>query len=104
MQAHRRALVVGERSYGKGSIQTVFPLMWDNGGIKMTIGHYTDPLGRRIEGVGVQPDIEAPVVGDAPRPAYGLPDPGFGAAASWVRSQADVPETAPVRPMLRAEP
>jgi len=92
IQAHGLGLVVGERSYGKGSIQTVYPLDTSGGAVKMTIGFYRDPLGRRIDGVGVEPDIEAPVDGQGPRPLYGQPDAGFAAAAEWIASGEAIPE------------
>lgn len=101
LQAHHAGLVVGERSYGKGSIQTVYPLDAAGGAIKMTIGFYRDPLGRPIDGIGVEPDVEARVEKGGPRPAYGQPDAGFTAAAAWVRSGDAIPQVAHNRPQLR---
>lgn len=48
LQDHRRAVVVGERSYGKGSVQKLFPLA-DGGAIRLTVEHYLPPSGRAIE-------------------------------------------------------
>ncbi len=56
LQDHGRAQVVGGRSFGKGSVQTVIPLA-GGGGLRMTIAHYTSPKGRVIQGKGVQPDL-----------------------------------------------
>lgn len=100
VQAHRLGLVVGERSYGKGSIQTVYPVDPEGGALKMTIGFYRDPLGRRIDGVGVEPDVEAPVETEGDRPLFGEPDAGFAAAAAWITSQEDIPVPVVRRPEL----
>ena len=55
LQDHDRASVIGERTYGKGSVQTVMPL---GGGsaLKLTTSHYLTPSGRSINGSGVEPD------------------------------------------------
>lgn len=100
LQAHRLGLVVGERSYGKGSIQTVYPIDPEGGALKMTIGFYRDPLNRRIDGVGVEPDIEAPVEAQGARPLFGEPDAGFEAAAAWIVSGDDLPALKTRRPAL----
>jgi carboxyl-terminal processing protease len=52
----KRAILVGEKSFGKGSVQTVIPLP-DNAAIKITIAHYYTPKGRIVEGSGLTPDI-----------------------------------------------
>ena len=56
LQDHRRAVVVGTRSFGKGSVQTVIPLGGD-GGIRLTTARYYTPSGRSIQALGVSPDI-----------------------------------------------
>jgi carboxyl-terminal processing protease len=56
LQDHRRAIVVGTRSFGKGSVQTVMPLRGD-GGIRLTTSRYYTPSGRSIQALGVSPDI-----------------------------------------------
>lgn len=61
LQDHDRALIVGERSFGKGSVQTVIPLE-DGTGIKLTIALYYTPKGRSIQATGIQPDLEIPFV------------------------------------------
>lgn len=56
LQDHRRAIVVGTRSFGKGSVQTVVPLRGD-GAIRLTTSRYYTPSGRSIQALGVSPDI-----------------------------------------------
>lgn len=57
LQDHRRAIVMGTRSFGKGSVQTVMPLR-DNGAIRLTTARYYTPSGRSIQGTGIAPDLE----------------------------------------------
>lgn len=57
LQDTKAALIVGEKSYGKGSVQTVIP-MFQNDGLKLTIAKYYTPSGRSIDGTGIQPDVE----------------------------------------------
>ena len=57
LQDHRRAVVVGQRSFGKGSVQTVMPLP-GNGAMRLTTARYYTPSGRSIQGLGIAPDIE----------------------------------------------
>jgi carboxyl-terminal processing protease len=56
LQDHRRALVVGEQTFGKGSVQSVIPLR-NGGGIKLTTARYYTPSGRSIQAAGIRPDI-----------------------------------------------
>ena len=56
LQDHKRATIVGERSFGKGSVQSLFGLD-DGAGLKLTIARYYTPSGRSIQGSGVQPDV-----------------------------------------------
>ena len=57
LQDSKRALIVGTQTFGKGSVQTVFPLE-DGGGIRLTTAKYYTPSGRSIQNVGIAPDIE----------------------------------------------
>ena len=57
MQDHRRAVLVGERSFGKGSVQTVIPLSPGNGAMRLTTARYYTPSGRSIQGLGITPDV-----------------------------------------------
>lgn len=56
LQDHRRAIVVGTKSFGKGSVQTVMPLRGDSG-MRLTTARYYTPSGRSIQALGVSPDI-----------------------------------------------
>ncbi len=56
LQDHRRAIVVGTKSFGKGSVQTVMPLRGD-GAMRLTTARYYTPSGRSIQALGVAPDI-----------------------------------------------
>jgi carboxyl-terminal processing protease len=57
LQDHRRATVLGTRSFGKGSVQTIIPL-GANGAIRLTTARYYTPAGRSIQAKGIDPDIE----------------------------------------------
>ncbi len=63
LQDHRRAIVVGTKSFGKGSVQTVMPLR-NNGAMRLTTARYYTPSGRSIQALGISPDI---VVEQPPR-------------------------------------
>ena len=56
LQDHHRAIVVGTKSFGKGSVQTVMPLR-GNGAMRLTTSRYYTPSGRSIQALGVSPDI-----------------------------------------------
>ncbi len=60
LQDHRRAIVLGTRSFGKGSVQTIVPLSSD-GAMRLTTARYYTPSGRSIQKTGITPDIEVPV-------------------------------------------
>ena len=57
LKDHKRAIIIGENSYGKGSVQSIIPLK-NNGAIRLTISKYYLPSGKSISEVGVIPDIE----------------------------------------------
>jgi carboxyl-terminal processing protease len=59
LQDRRRALVAGETTYGKGSVQSVFDLP-SGAGLRLTTARYATPSGRTIEGVGIAPDVPIP--------------------------------------------
>ena len=56
LKDHKRAIILGENSYGKGSVQSIIPL-GNGGGIRLTISKYYLPSGKSISEVGVTPDI-----------------------------------------------
>ncbi len=60
LQDHSRAVVVGTKSFGKGSVQSLVELGDGRGGIRMTTGLYYTPSGRSIQGQGILPDITVP--------------------------------------------
>jgi len=64
LQDHRRATLVGTRSFGKGSVQTIIPLGSGNGALRLTTARYFTPSGRSIQAKGISPDIE--VLQDVP--------------------------------------
>ena len=57
-QDHKRAVIMGSKSFGKGSVQTVIPLENNQGALKMTTALYYTPSGRSIQATGIEPDIE----------------------------------------------
>ncbi len=59
LQDHRRAILLGTRSFGKGSVQTIIPLP-GHGAMRLTTARYYTPSGRSIQAVGIQPDIVVP--------------------------------------------
>jgi carboxyl-terminal processing protease len=64
LQDHKRATLVGTRSFGKGSVQTIIPLGSGNGALRLTTARYYTPSGRSIQATGIVPDIE--VLQDVP--------------------------------------
>ncbi len=91
LQDHRRAIVVGTKSFGKGSVQTVIPLKAD-GAMRLTTARYYTPSGRSIQALGISPDIvvEQP---KPPTPPAGAADPAAtpeASAATQDRSEADL--------------
>ncbi|MBY6091335.1 S41 family peptidase [Pseudooceanicola sp. 502str34] len=85
LQDHRRAIVVGTKSFGKGSVQTVMPLRGD-GAMRLTTARYYTPSGRSIQNLGISPDI---VVNQPPRrPEAEEEEPA--SAVNRTRSEADL--------------
>jgi carboxyl-terminal processing protease len=64
LQDHKRATLVGTRSFGKGSVQTIIPLGSGNGALRLTTARYYTPSGKSIQAKGIVPDIE--VLQDVP--------------------------------------
>ncbi len=63
LKDHKRAIILGESSYGKGSVQSIIPLR-NGGGMRLTISKYYLPSGKSISDVGVTPDIFVEEIGD----------------------------------------
>lgn len=72
LQDHKRATVIGTRSFGKGSVQTIIPLGSGNGALRLTTARYYTPSGRSIQAKGIAPDIE--VLQDVPEEMKGRMD------------------------------
>ncbi len=114
LQDHRRAIVMGERSFGKGSVQTLLPLPGrDQTALRLTTARYFTPSGRSVQEGGVTPDIEVPQLSDPDykdKPKFreadlrrhlinevkvddsvlqddGKPDPRFAATADQLKKQ-----------------
>ena len=86
LQDHHRAIVVGTKSFGKGSVQTVIPLRGE-GAMRLTTARYYTPSGRSIQSLGISPDIvvEQPEA----KPADNAEDEA-ASAAKRLRSEADL--------------
>ena len=69
---HKRATLIGTRSFGKGSVQTIIPLGAGNGALALTTARYFTPSGRSIQAQGITPDIE--VLQDVPDELKGRSD------------------------------
>lgn len=87
LQDHRRAIVVGTKSFGKGSVQTVMPLKGD-GAMRLTTARYYTPSGRSIQALGVAPDIV--VQQPDPKPVDETAEDEPASAADRNRSEADL--------------
>ena len=72
LQDHKRATLIGTRSFGKGSVQTIIPLGAGNGALRLTTARYYTPSGRSIQAQGIKPDIE--VMQDVPASLKGETD------------------------------
>ncbi|KZE31696.1 carboxyl-terminal processing protease [Crenobacter luteus] len=101
LQDHKRAVLVGTQTFGKGSVQSILPLGGNAGGIKLTTAHYYTPSGRSIQAKGITPDVI-------------VEDGKLTAAESALRvREADLEnhlnnpngdDKAPARPVRRIEP
>ena len=96
LQDHHRAIVVGTKSFGKGSVQTVIPLKGE-AAMRLTTARYYTPSGRSIQSLGISPDIVVeqpardPAATDDTKAADGAADEAAAAAeARRIRSEADL--------------
>jgi carboxyl-terminal processing protease len=78
LQDHKRATLIGTRSFGKGSVQTIMPLGDNNGALRLTTARYYTPSGRSIQAKGITPDIQ--VMEDVPADLKGK-DENLGEAS-----------------------
>ena len=93
LQDHRRALLMGVRSFGKGSVQTITPLPLE-GALKLTTQLYFAPSGRAIQALGVEPDIRiAPALSGKLQREADLPGALPGIAAGSTRTLASLSES-----------
>ncbi len=72
LQDHKRATILGTRSFGKGSVQTIIPLGQNNGAVRLTTARYYTPSGRSIQAKGIEPDLQ--VFEDVPPELKGKDD------------------------------
>jgi carboxyl-terminal processing protease len=72
LQDHKRATILGTRSFGKGSVQTIIPLGQNNGAVRLTTARYYTPSGRSIQAKGIDPDVT--VLQDVPDDLKGKDD------------------------------
>ena len=86
LQDHRRAIVVGTKSFGKGSVQSVIPLRGE-GAMRLTTARYYTPSGRSIQALGISPDIV--VNQPSPKPVDETAEPESETAAR-ARTEADL--------------
>jgi carboxyl-terminal processing protease len=101
LQDLKRATILGTRSFGKGSVQTIIPLGGNNGALRLTTARYYTPSGRSIQAKGVSPDIE--VLQDVPDDQKGFAEmtaesklrghlKGQGEGSEQTGSQSYVPQ------------
>ena len=83
LQHHHRAIVVGTRSAGAGTIQTVIPLGGDHGALRLTTSRFYTPADRKLDGNGIVPDlvVEQPT----PKPGDASADMQLRNALSFLR-------------------
>ncbi len=99
---HRRGTIVGSRSYGKGSIQGIFPLEAAGVGMRLTTAKFFSPRGLPFSGVGVEPDVPVltaarPVEGEMSAAAKQQADTALSAAVEIARQAVMSPAAAPGR-------
>ncbi|HEY2229532.1 MAG TPA: S41 family peptidase [Xanthobacteraceae bacterium] len=88
MQDHKRATILGTRSFGKGSVQTIIPLGQGSGALRLTTARYFTPSGHSIQAKGIVPDIE--VLQDVPDDLKARTDTkGEAALRGHLKAEAD---------------
>ena len=89
LQDHRRAVVVGTKSFGKGTVQSPIPLKGDDGAMKLTTARYYTPSGRSIQTLGISPDIVVAQPAKQPAAEESKPEDALSIAARQ-RGEADL--------------
>lgn len=84
LQDHKRGLVLGAQTFGKGSVQTIIPLD-DGSGLRLTTARYYTPNGTSIQAKGITPDILVPS-----RLAYAQPEKEKGKNSGWILREKDL--------------
>jgi carboxyl-terminal processing protease len=87
LQDQKRATVLGTRSFGKGSVQTIVPLGPGNGALRLTTARYYTPSGRSIQAKGITPDIE--VLQDVPKALDGAKTSSESGLQNHLKSDGD---------------
>ncbi|MDE2227892.1 MAG: S41 family peptidase [Alphaproteobacteria bacterium] len=115
LQDTHRAVIMGTRSFGKGSVQTILPVKGSGGAIRLTTALYYTPSGRSIQGTGIKPDVVVPpakiekiALGPVVREedlkgAFKNPD-GHAAAAPAAPANDNAPAAKPAAPGAAAKP
>jgi carboxyl-terminal processing protease len=92
LQDHRRATILGTRSFGKASVQTIIPIGPNGGALRLTTARYYTPSGRSIQAKGIEPDIE--VLQDPPPELKGKDDTKGEASLKGHLANPNDPSTA----------
>ncbi|MGB6507314.1 MAG: S41 family peptidase, partial [Xanthobacteraceae bacterium] len=90
LQDQKRATIIGTRSFGKGSVQTIIPLGPDDGALRLTTARYFTPSGRSIQAEGITPDVQ--VEQEVPKDLQGAAAMGFSEANLPGHLKASGPE------------
>ena len=89
LQDHHRAILLGTRSFGKGSVQTIIPLP-GHGAMRLTTARYYTPSGRSIQAEGIEPDIVVAAAKIEAPPETGSKNPDAAAAKTDAGDDGDV--------------
>ncbi|MDP6952108.1 MAG: S41 family peptidase, partial [Alphaproteobacteria bacterium] len=103
LQDHDRALIMGNRSFGKGSVQTIIPVS-GGGALRLTTARYYTPDGRSIQRTGIRPDIRAESGDDERRREADLDNALEGGVETAAVIQRDMSEVCPDIPEEADDP
>jgi carboxyl-terminal processing protease len=99
LQDHGRAILLGTKSFGKGSVQTIIPLARGESAMRLTTARYFTPSGRSIQAKGVEPDIEV-----QPAKVETLANNGLRRAEGDLKGALTNPDEKPVDPTAKPDP